>query len=91
MNHFEIKIRKIHEPAGLTAIEGLGLTEIGKVLVIGEDLDREGRSVEIVAPGLQGTKDSEAFAVVDVVVTFGGRERLRKIGAWVPLAIGVGL
>ena len=69
----------------------MGLTEIGKVLVIGEDLDREGRSVEIVAPGLQGTKDSEEFAVVDVVVTFGGGERLRKVRARVSLAIGVGL
>ena len=42
--------------------------------VIGKDLHREGRAVEIVAPGFQGMDDCEEFAVVDVVISLGRGE-----------------
>ena len=68
MDHFEIEVSKVNQPSCL------GLSEIGKVFVIGKHLYRERESMEVMLPGLQGTDDSKEFTVVDVVVPFGGRE-----------------
>ena len=54
----------------------MGLTKVGKVLVVGEDLHRKGGTMEVMAPGLQGANDSEEFAIIDVVVTLGRGEGL---------------
>ena len=59
--------------------------------MIVEYLHREGRAMEIVAPGFQGANDGEEFTVIDVVVVFSGGKGLREVGAGVPVAIGVGL
>ena len=69
----------------------MGLMEIGKVLVVGEDLYGERRAMEIVAPRFQGANDGEEFVVIDIIVSFGGGEGLRQVGAGVPIAVGVGL
>ena len=58
----------------MSAIERLGLAEIGEVLVVSEDLDGEGGTMEIVAPRLQGANDSKEFTVVNIVISFGGGE-----------------
>ena len=55
----------------------MGLAEIGKILVVGEDLHGEGGTMEIVAPRFQGTNDGKEFAVIDIVALFGGGEGLR--------------
>ena len=59
--------------------------------MISEDLDREGGSGEVLSPCLKGMEDGEEFSVIDVVVPFGGGEGLREVGAWVPLAVWIGL
>ena len=51
MDHFEVEVGEVNEPACLAAVECLGLAEIGEVLVVGKDLHREGGAMEIVAPG----------------------------------------
>ena len=61
----------------MPAVERLGLAEVGEVFVISEDLYREGGTVEIVVPRLQGANDHKEFAVIDIVVLFGGGEGLR--------------
>ena len=76
MDHFEVKVSKVNKPTCLAVVKCLGLTEIGQVLVVGEDLYWEGGAVEIVAPRLQGVNDCEEFSIVDVVVAFGGGEGL---------------
>ena len=43
------------------------------------------------APGFQGANDGEKLAIIDIVISFGGGEGLRQVGAWVPVAIRVGL
>ena len=91
MDHFQVEVSKVDEPACLAAVERLGLAKVGKVLVIGEDLYQEGGAMQIVAPGFQGVDDSEEFAIIDIIVSFGGGEGLREVGAWMPIAIGVGL
>ena len=75
----------------MSTIKHLKLAEIGEILVIHEDLDWKGRTIEVVLPRFQGTDDGEEFTVVDVIVSFGRRERLGEIGAWMPIPIGVGL
>ena len=65
----------------------MGLTEIGQVFVVGEDLYREGGTVKIVAPGFQGANDRKEFPVIDVVIALGRGERLREVGTRVPFSI----
>ena len=74
MDHFEVEVSKVDEPMRLSAVKRLGLSEIGEVLVVGEDLHRERGTVKIVAPGLQGANYCKEFAVVDVIVALGGGE-----------------
>ena len=76
MDHFEVEVSEVNEPACLAAVKRLGLTEVGEVFVISEYLHRKGRTMEIVAPGFQGANDGEEFAVVDVIVALGGGEGL---------------
>jgi len=65
----------------------LGLSEVGKVLMVGEDLNQERGAVEVVSPGLKGTDDSEEFAIIDVIVLFCLRERLGEVGTGMPVPI----
>ena len=74
MDHFQVKVSKVDEPARLSAVERLGLAEIGKILVVCEDLYGKGGTVEIVAPRLQGANDGEEFAVVNIIISFGRGE-----------------
>ena len=61
----------------LSAVERLGLAEVGKIFVVGEDLYREGGTMEVVTPRLQGTNNGEKLAIIDIVISFGGGEGLR--------------
>ena len=91
MDDLEIEVCKVEQPACLAAVEVLCLTEVRQVLVVGEDLDGEWGSVEIMSPRLQGADDCEEFPVIDVIIAFSGDERLGKVGAGVPITIGVSL
>ena len=77
MDHFEVEVGEVNEPTRLSTVKRLGLSEISKVLMVGEDLHGEGGAVEIVAPGFQGANDGEKFAIIDIVIPFGGGEGLR--------------
>ena len=70
VDDFEVKIGKIEQPPCLVTIEVLCLTEVCQVFMIYEDLDREGRSVEVVPPGFQGTDNCKELLVVNVIVSF---------------------
>ena len=74
MDHFEVKVGEVDEPLCLSAIERLGLAEVGKVFVVCENLYQKRRAVEVVTPGFQGANDREEFSVIDVVVLFSRRE-----------------
>ena len=52
VDHFQVKVREVDEPTGLSSVEVLGGTEVGEILMVGEDLDWEGGSVEVVSPRL---------------------------------------
>ena len=87
----EIKLRDVEKPASLATVEFLGLSEIGEVFMVSEDLDWGGGSKEIVSPGVQGSHDCEEFSVIDIIVSFGWSERLGEVGTGVPVTVGVGL
>ena len=70
MDDFEIKIGKVEQPLDLLAVKVLGLTEVCQVLMVSEDLDMEGGSMEIMSSGFQGSDNCKEFTVVDVVVLF---------------------
>ena len=70
MDHFEVKVGEVDKPARLSSIKRLGLSKVGEVFVVSEDLHREGGAVKIVAPGFQGANDSKEFAIIDIVVSF---------------------
>ena len=91
MDHFQVEVGKVNEPTRLAAVERLGLAEIGKVLVVSEDLYRKGRAMKIVAPRFQGADNGKEFVVVDVIVSFCGGEGLREVGTRVPIAVGISL
>ena len=55
VDHFEVKVGKVNKPARLAAVERLGLTEVGEILMICEHLHRKGGAVEVVAPRFKGT------------------------------------
>ena len=50
VDHFQVEVREVDEPMGLSSVEVLGGTEVGEVLMVGKDLDGEGGSVEVVLP-----------------------------------------
>ena len=74
MDHFEVKVGKVNEPACLAAVKRLGLMKVGKVFMVGEDLYQKGGAVEVVAPGFQGANDCQKFSVIDIIVAFGRGE-----------------
>ena len=91
MDHFQVKVSEINEPASLSMIEVLGGTEVGEILVVCKDLYGKWGPMEVVSPGFQGTDDGEEFSVIDVVVSFRRRERLGEIGAGMPVTVGISL
>ena len=50
VDHFQVEVCEVDEPTGLSSVEVLGGTEVGEVFMVGEDLDWEGGSVEVVPP-----------------------------------------
>ena len=50
VDHFQVKVCEVDEPASLSLVEVLGGTEVSEVLMVGEDLDWEGGPVEVVSP-----------------------------------------
>ena len=91
MGKTEVEIRQVKEPTGLSTVKPLGRAEEGQVLMIGKDLDREWGTVEVMAPCFERAKNSEEFAIVDIIVSFCGGEQLGEIRARMPVSISIGL
>ena len=54
----------------MSAVQGLGLSEVGEVFMVGEDLNWERGAVEVVSPRFKGADDSKEFTIIDVIVLF---------------------
>ena len=55
--------------------------------MIGEDLDGEGGTMEVMSPGFEGTDDGQEFSVINIIVLFHWEEGLREVGTGMPFAI----
>jgi len=91
MGDFKVEVGKVKKPASLTTIQVLGAAEEGEVFVICEDLDGKRGSPKVLTPCLEGTNDSEQFAIVDVVIALRRDERLGEVRTRVPVSVRVGL
>ena len=91
MDHSEIEVSKVNKPACLLSIKQLRLMKVCEVLVISENLHWEGRAMKVVVPRVQGVNDHEEFSVINVIVSFGRRERLGKVGARMPVPVVISL
>ena len=55
--------------------------------MIGENLDGEGETVEVVSPGFEGTDDCQEFSIIHIVILFCWGEGLREVRTRVPFAV----
>ena len=55
--------------------------------MIGENLDEEGGTVEVMSPGFEGTDNCQEFSVIDIIVLFHWGEGLREVRTGMPFAI----
>src|SRR3981189_3922945 len=83
----EVEAGEVERPSHLSAVELLCNSKIFKVLVVGEDLNRMMRPLEVVVPFLETSNYRQHFHVVDLIVAFDWTERLGQERHWVPLAI----
>ena len=61
--------------------------KVGQIFVISENLDWERGAVKVVSPSFESTDNHQEFMVVDIVVSFHWRKRLRKVRTGMPFAI----
>ena len=59
--------------------------------MVGDDGNRVGRSLYVLAPLGEGKNDCKEFSVVDVIVSFGGEEGAGEIGTRMEITIGIAL
>ena len=59
----------------------LGGTEIWEVLMVIEDDSQKRGALYVMVPGAESADDAEEFSIVDLIVSFGGGERLGNKGA----------
>ena len=55
--------------------------------MISENLDGEGGTMEVVSPDFEGMDDCQEFSIIDIVIPFHWRERLREVRTRVPFAV----
>ena len=73
----------------MLAREFAGIIDIGQVLVVGDDGNGVGRSLNILTPFSKGKDDCKEFSVIDVIIPFGRKEGVGEIGARVEITIGI--
>ena len=55
--------------------------------MIGENLDGEGGTVEVMSPGFEGMDDCQEFTVINIIVLFRQGEGLREVRTGMTFAI----
>ena len=87
MRDNKLKPRQVESPSCLPAGQVLRRLPILEVLVVRLNLEHTGKSLKVMAPGLQSTNDSEHLFVVDLVVAFCIAHRLRVKSNGVPFTV----
>ena len=68
-----------------------GVFEVGQVLVISDDGDWMGGTLNVLSPFGESKDDCEEFPVIDIVVSVGRKESMREVCARVEITIGISL
>ena len=66
----KIELQKKFRPTSLTTRQNLGCTEIFKIFVVCDNVNRDRRTLEIMPPSGKGCKDRQELFVMSVVVDF---------------------
>ena len=74
-------------PSVLSAGEYLSHSEVLKILMIRNDLDRDFGAFQVVSPLVEGIENGKEFFVVRVIVEFGTNKGPRVKSGWVHLAV----
>ncbi|KIM53882.1 hypothetical protein SCLCIDRAFT_138030, partial [Scleroderma citrinum Foug A] len=77
-------------PSGLLTSENLRGREILKIFVVGKNIHKGGRALQVVLPGFESLEDSKELLVMCVVVQLGHGQSVRVEGDRPNLAIGTG-
>ena len=59
--------------------------------MVGDDGDRVGCPLNILTPFRESKDHCKQFPVIDVIVSFGGKEGAREVGTGVKVTIGIAL
>ena len=84
----QIELGKVFRPSSLTSGKLLCSGKVLKVLMVSENIDGKGRSLEVMTPNRECSKDSKQFLVVSVIVELGSRKGSRMKGYGVDFVIG---
>jgi len=83
----QVKRGEVFQPSGLPTGVNLRGGEILQVFVVGHDVNREGRALQVVMPALESLEDSEELLVVSIVVQLGCSQSARVEHDWSYLII----
>ena len=76
----QIELGKVFRPSSLTSGKLLCGGKVLKVLMVSEHVDGKGRSLEIMTPNHECSKDSKQFLVMGVIVELGSQKGSRMKG-----------
>ena len=79
----DIKVLEEEGPTGLSLRQFARVFYIREILVVGDDGDRMGGSLDILFPFFQCKDYGKEFMIIDVVVPFGRNKCLGEVGAGV--------
>jgi hypothetical protein len=71
----EVELVEELRPTSLTAREEFCGSEVLKVLMVCDDVNRLGRALKVVSPGPESFIDSEKFLIMGIVIEFRSRQR----------------
>ena len=84
----QVELGKVFRPSSLMSGKLLCSGKVFKVLMVSENIDGKGRSLEVMTPNRECSKDSKQFLVVGVIVELGSRKGARMKGYRMDFVIG---
>ena len=76
----QVELGKVFGPSCLTSGKLLCSGKVLKVLMVSENIDGNGRSLEVMTPNHECSKDSKQFLVVSVIVKLKSQKGSRMKG-----------
>ena len=84
----QVELGKVFGPSSLTLGKLLSSGKVFKILIISENVNGKGRSLKVMMPNQECSKDSKQFLVVSVIVELGSRKGARMEGYGMDFVIG---